>query len=246
METRAQLGLYVVLATAVSVVSIQSLSQSEPSHAGRGLTAWLDDFDRGAECTYARATEAIGKIGTNALPRLLSLLQAEDSAFDRAMDNLAGPRAPFQFDWQSSFDRHWQALRGFEALGSEAAPAIPELTARLERGENPEFVSYALAGIGIDSLPSLQSGSTNRNVWVRRAATAALGLLGADAVTAVPALIERLSDANAEVRRNAAESLGKIGQAATEAIPALTTASSDGDFSVCQAALLALRRIDPR
>ena len=137
-------------------------------------------------------------------------------------------------------------MRGFEALGGEAKPAIPELAQRLERGENPEFVSFALARIGIDSLPVLKAATTNENDWVRRASTAALGILGKDAQDAIPALVVRLKDANAFVRRNAADTLGRIGDAAKEAIPALKVASADGDWSVSRAAEAALEKITPR
>lgn len=243
MDSRTQLTLYVALGVAVSAVSIHSLSQREPSHDGRGLTAWLGDFDEGTSEAYQRASDAIDGMGTNTLSRLLSLLQSKDTPLDRAMDRMADSQSMVEFDWETAFDRHWQALRGFEALGGEAKPAIPELAQRLERGENPEFVSFALARIGIDSLPVLKAATTNENAWVRRASTAALGILGKDAQDAIPALVDRLKDANAFVRRNAAETLGRIGDTAREAIPALKDASTDGDGSVSRAAEDALGKI---
>ena len=245
MDSRIQVGLYIALSVAVSAVSIHSLSQIEPNHGGRNLTSWLGDFDEGTSETYERAAEAIDSMGTNTIPRLLSLLQSKDSPLDQAMDGMVESQSMLQFDWESAFDRHWQALRGFEALGGVASPAIPELAERLERGENPEFVSFALARIGVDSLPVLQRATTNGNPWVRRASTAALGLLGHDAQDAIPALIDRLRDANAFVRRNAADTLGRIGIRAREAIPALKDASADGDWSVSRAALAALKKIAP-
>lgn len=246
MDSRIQVGLYVALGVAVSAMSIHSLSQREPSHDGRDLTSWLGDFDDGASETFRRATEAVEGMGTNTLPRLLSLLQSSDSPLDRAMNTMADSQSLVQFDLETAFDRHWRALRGFEALGGDASPAIPELAQRLERGENPEFISFALARIGVNSLPVLQRATTNENAWVRRASTAALGVLGKDAQEAIPALIDRLNDVNALVRRNAADTLGCIGHKAREAIPALKDASADGDWSVSRAAEAALNKIAGR
>jgi len=246
MESRFQLVYGVALSAAVSAVSLYTLMQGEPGHDGRTLGDWLDDFDNGASRTYERATAAVDQMGTNTLPELLSLLTSRDSAFDRAMSDMAESQSAMNLDWETAFDRHWKALRGFQALGDNASPAIPELAARLERAENPEFISFALASIGIESLPSLQRCATNANSLVRRSSTAALGLLGISAEEAVPTLIERLRDVNASVRQTAANALGQIGKQASKAIPALKTATEDSDFRVAQAAFAALSAITGR
>ena len=243
MGSRVQLSFGIALSVAVSAASIHSLLQRAPEHEGRGLGEWLDDFDKGASASYERATAAVDRMGTNTLPRLLSLLGSRDSAFDRAMNDMAESQSVMDMNWEMAFDRHWKALRGFQALGNDASPAIPELAARLERAENPEFISFALAGIGIEALPSLQKCATNANAIVRKSSTAALGLLGITAEEAIPALIQRLQDVNAAVRQAAADSLGRIGKQAAKALPALNAATMDNDSGVSQAARAALTAI---
>ena len=243
MSPRAQIAASVSLAIAISAVSIHSLLQREPSYDGRTLSQWLEDFDLGAANRCERAADAIDEIGTNAIPRLLSLLGAKDTPLDEAMAEINDTQSIMAIDWDTAFDSHWRALRGFEALGDKAVAAIPTLATALERGENPAFVSFALASIGVEALPSLQSASTNQNHGVRMSSIAALGILGAEARPAIATLIACLTDANATVRRCAADALGRIGSEARDAVPSLEKAREDIDSGVRAAAALALKRI---
>ncbi len=208
------------------------------------MSDWLEDLETGASSRCEEAAHAIDTIGTNAIPRLLSLLESEDTPLDLAMEEITESQSAVKIDWETAFDEHWRALRGFEALGSRAVSAIPALAARLERGENPEFVSFALANIGGEALPFLQRATTNANDGVRRSSIAALGFLGGEAGPAIATLIGCLKDANAAVRRCAADALGRLGAVATEAIPSLKQAREDIDESVRTAATVALRKIE--
>ncbi len=243
MAPRVQFASAVVLAVAISAVSVWSLLQREPTHDGRTLSGWLEDLESGASNRCEEAAQAIDKIGTNGIPRLLSLLESQDNPLDIAMEAITESQSAVSIEWETAFDEHWRALRGFEALGGRAVSAIPALAARLESGENPEFVSFALANIGIEALPFLQRATTNENDGVRRSSIAALGFLGEKAGPAIATLIDSLTDANAAVRRCAADALGRMGAAATDAIPSLKQAREDIDGGVRKAAEIALRRI---
>jgi HEAT repeat protein len=66
-----------------------------------------------------------------------------------------------------------------------------------------------------------------------------------DAGQVVPALMDALKDGEGDVRWSAAIGLGYFGERATDAIPALQAALKDRDARVCEAAGVALSRIDP-
>jgi HEAT repeat protein len=240
MTSRAQFISVIALSVAVSAVSLWSLLQREPSHDGRSLSQWLEDFDFGAAHRCAEAAEAMDEIGTNAIPRLLSLMNARDTPLDRAMEEITESHPSVVLDWDTAFDAHWRALRGFEALGARAATAIPALEGRLNDGDNPQFIAFALAHIGIESLPALQRAATNHNHRVRSSAVAALGALGPEARPALGALVASLSDANASVRRCAAVALGQISDGQLNVLSSLGQARHDLDAGVRDAAAAAL------
>ncbi len=81
-----------------------------------------------------------------------------------------------------------------------------------------------LVNLGPAAVPSLTQG-----LWAdsdtRRACIAMLGMIGADARSAVPSLVRMLNDDNLEIRGGAARALGFIG--AHSAIPALTKLLDD-------------------
>src|SRR5213592_4436066 len=58
----------------------QGLRPREPVWKGKRLSAWLKDYDGlGPRVTSADVDEVVRQIGTNALPRLVSMLRASDS-----------------------------------------------------------------------------------------------------------------------------------------------------------------------
>lgn len=80
-------------------------------------------------------------------------------------------------------------------------------------------------------------------VWVRRNAAEALGIIGAE--TGVGALAGALEDPDIRLRHNAALALGRIGPGARAAAPALMRARAQEEYFVSRNAALALDRVRP-
>ncbi len=136
-----------------------------------------------------------------------------------------------------------------EALGPEAAPAVPALTAAL--GDRNRFVIWsaarALGRIGpTEHTPAAVSGLIRTldylDVDVRLAAVLALERLGPAARAAVPALAQsvRLPDPN--LRMAALRALVGIGTDAQPALPAMAAAVADPDARVRRTAAESLGR----
>jgi hypothetical protein len=113
-----------------------------PYYHGRSLDAWLKDFvnplgngnsirDLQAGDIRQRMEDsqrAVKAIGTNAIPRLLQLLQAK-GADARNVPSSLGLRASRSRWFPSAAEKHSMAQAGFMILQKDASPAVPELTA---------------------------------------------------------------------------------------------------------------------
>jgi len=89
MQKRVYIALAVVLVTLAGVIGWQGLRLREPVYQGRRLGDWLAAYKMdglaGVESWQVRveqqkADEAVRHAGTNALPVLLRMLRAKDSA----------------------------------------------------------------------------------------------------------------------------------------------------------------------
>ncbi len=251
----------VVYSTAIVILAVMNwrvLHPSEPTYQGKPLSAWLDSYysngvayphPEGWEAAKARAEIAIRKIGTNSLPALIKMISSREYALKKSA--LERARLPMERD----NDSHWRAVYGFEVLGSNATPAVPDLV-------------YLL---------------NDRDPDVRSAVAVACGWIGPSAQEAVPALVDRyLMDASDEVGLYSAQSLGwiqpepeqvlpafvenlekgngrrlltydetflvlgKLGRKAQAAVPALLRiANNQDDPTFRTAAVSALKKIDP-
>lgn len=75
-----KIALAVLLCVAVGVFAWQLWPSPEPVYQGKRLLRWLDDAFWSGGPSGETAT-AIKSMGTNALPTLLRMIQAKDSAF---------------------------------------------------------------------------------------------------------------------------------------------------------------------
>jgi hypothetical protein len=210
-----------------------SPGQAEPSYHGKPLKFWLEVYNARNNSQphpgtpTAQADEAIKAMGTNAIPILLRGLQQHDSRIRLTLWRLL-QRCPFIKTPLVPESRDWEAYFGFEALGSEASNAVPQLIAIYERDPSPlvqTAVPSILARLGPaakEAAPALlRRGIVHTNAIPRYDAAYALGQIEADPELAVPALIKCLSDPDSLVRGQAAEALGKFGVKAKAAVPAL-------------------------
>jgi HEAT repeat protein len=163
---------------------------------------------------------------------------------------------------QDLFVRRFSAQALGEIGPDGARDAVPALKARLTdpKKEVVEAAATALGKLGPDGITALTDlvKDTKKDVQVRRAAIASLGLAGANARDAVPVLVNVLKDNNQgsagkakkkgddgpNLRVDAATALGDIGSDAKDAVPALEDlASAKGKSPLKMAANDALKKI---
>ena len=211
--------------------------------------------------------KAVNEAGTNAIPTLFRMLRAHDSPFKARFYAFTGKQHLIRIphvnpDWQNI-----GAVRGFAALGSQAAPAVPELMRMYDRESSlaaQERIAWALSGIGPDAkaaIPLLILKSKNADDSVRGIAYEALAENHFDPESVVPVFVKGLHDPFFYVRDKAAQGLGNFGLDAKAAVPALVDciktinltpppplpggATQVSTAQVRNAAIEALRKIDP-
>ncbi|MBM3838784.1 MAG: HEAT repeat domain-containing protein [Verrucomicrobia bacterium] len=214
----------------------------EPSYHDKKLSAWLADLDTLDPAKHETAGQAIRAIGTNALPILIRLLHARDSALKRALINL-GEQYPFiPLQLTPAEDRYGSALQACRVLGPLAVPAIARIMPFLDGNRSVEAVKVLVA-IGPETIPPLQSAFTSQSEAVRVSAIAALGTLARQSEEIVPLLIPRLGEKSDQIRITAAWALGRFGVEARTALPTLSALTNDSSYSVREQAVRAIQRI---
>jgi hypothetical protein len=219
----------------------------EPTHAGRTLSAWLTERDSPHPRDLSDAAkEAIQAMGTNALPHLLRMISRKDSAAKLRLRRWLSREDPLQrriLLWTAThYTERLRAAAGFEALGSEGAPAVPTLIRLLGHEQTSYPAALALAAIGRPALPGLLQSLTNQSVWVRSGAVQAINFFhGAEgAEEAIPGLLERLNDPHPAIRAGAAIALGDLRNSPEAVIPKLIESLDDLDSSVRASAARAI------
>ena len=123
-----------VAAAAIAGFIFVVLPPKEPSYKGRPLSDWLTQFNEGnmADDTSKdpndlECREALQHIGTNAIPFLLRILRAKDSAVKVKLMDLAERQSFINIPISSVDEEKYKAIIGFYLLGDLATNAIPEL-----------------------------------------------------------------------------------------------------------------------
>ena len=166
------------------------------------LREYQDEYQDDYSYIHYFASAALVKIGSQAVPALVALLEEKDfNARKAAATTLAG-------------------------IGPNAVDAIPALMKKLRENDWDlrQYATSALSSIGWAAVPALiEALRADENTSTRASAAWALGLIGSKGNPAivVPALIEALRDDNDEVHRKVIAALGVIGPKARDAIPAL-------------------------
>jgi HEAT repeat protein len=196
------------------------------------LRADLSETDRIVDSLFIRASsaeianqhlvdpsrEALGEMGLEAVPRLITKLNTDDARERHALDNIFG------------------------RIGS---PAVPALVEALNTDEINTLKNGArcLGEIGDKSAtPALLPLFDHAEYTLRSIAVTSVGKC--HDFSAVNECVEMLSDTIETVRKSAAVALGRI--AHPDAVPALVTALEDWNFSVRMTAARSLSEIgDP-
>src|SRR5260370_5778745 len=194
---------------------------TEPAYQGKPLSAWLYEFNGLAGATNQAALVAFREMGSNAVPMLLKIIEADDSPFQGMMSELNRIQSLVHFPPGVTLHQRWGAAWALYAMGANAKPAFPAITNQLFQSNTLFFSGVPLAGMGSDGLPPLFAALTNQNASIRYSAATALAWERSDPNLVVPALIARLSDQSWVVRCTAAQALGQLHAEPELAVPAL-------------------------
>lgn len=196
--------------------------ESEPSYNGRTLSEWIDEeqrmdfyrqYEQGAppSVTHQQVQSAVRAIGTNALPLLLQWLRATNSSWKTtlARKTQTWPRwiqdnsALRELTESDAPQKHVRARMGFQLLGTNALPALPQLLRIFKSSTNPDEMYSAVATmtvLGADTIPPLlnvlESGA---DVSHREYAIISLGAMsnvGTNAASAIPVLLKIARDSH--------------------------------------------------
>jgi len=235
-------------------------STAEPVYQGKTLSAWLEGhaaFNPSYNSPqWMKADDALRRIGTNAIPTLLKMIRAKDPP--PAMLKLlqfAQSKRLIRSRYRSAFLRNEEAEYAFQALGTNAAAAVPGLIKIYQERVSPSSQRCAAQALGsihraaTAAIPVLLKDFTHTNGDLRFYAVSAVMDIGGDPNVVVPALKSRLKDPKVEVRWNAAGALGRFGGKARSAVPELLEALNDpaksGAYALKDEVETALWRIAP-
>src|SRR5262245_5244109 len=165
-------------------------------------------------------------MGPRIIPTLLDDLDPHDSFLQRWRRWLAQKQTLIKLHVRTLDDQMRQAVWAFDALGTNAAPAIPGIVKLLDR--SPGYGPGALVGVGEPAIPAIQQALAHTNQYVRSNAGVSL----ANAIEAgrisrevtrplIATLLRNLTDTNSSVRWNTASALGSIHLEPSLCIPEL-------------------------
>lgn len=254
---------WVKFALAVVVVAVSALLGweifrfREPVYQGRPLSFWLKDDPPWREPVEGHpkiADEAVRHLGTNAIPTLLRMLRAKDSALKVELLHLAQRQHFIKITDTPADQLNYTAAKAFEVLGAEAQSAVPALVEIANQKISQDSQLNAIDAMGSigpaakEAVPSLLCWATNADVGVRWRAICALSDIHADPKRVVPVLANALRDPDPLIQFGAACALPYFGPGAKIAVPALVDFIDNPHTRAYdrQCAANAIRLIDPK
>jgi HEAT repeat protein len=214
---------------------------------GETANTWLAFHGAGLESLrlelLASAFQGSGVLRLE-IPKSMVVLKTASSAGVKVLPDLIELVKPGEAETRI------QAASALGALGTEAAPAVANLTPMAIDSDPLVRVAglQALGKIGPPSRPALREILSNigdSNTLVAKEAAQTIEKLRPLTTRDLPALQTALQDTNPECRRFAVDTIGGLGPEAATAVPALTAALSDMDSSVRAAVALVLGKIGP-
>ena len=144
-------------------------------------------------------------------------------------------------EWHSAIDFQWYGERGFEALGTNAAPAAEELGKLLDQGDRLHLliISRCLEAVGKPAEPVVCQALTNQSAAVRQWAIGQAASVTDDVGVYLARIKPRLQDSSSAVRITTVEAIGYQTSAPELAVPLLLDALKDEPVSAHAASALA-------
>ena len=225
-----------------------------PHYQGKSLNQWLglyySSITSGTPAPQAK--QAIRQIGTNALPTLIRMIQAQDSFIKSKLMDVASKQHFLKLNLTPASTLRFQATMSYQILGAAAKAQVPELTIILTNDDTDEVsqsaevrqcAATALGFIGEEAKPAaaaLLVTAKDEDNQARNSSLWALSRIHADPALVLPGLIEGLNDSFHIARENAAWALAQYGTLATSAVPTLIRTTN-----INPAAYAAILTIDP-
>jgi hypothetical protein len=113
-----------ILLLGAAAVAICILFPREPSWGGRRLSQWLADFDSKQTETRGQASEALRRIGADAVPFLTARLGQQDSPLKLKLVDLLKRQTLFDLHFLPAEKWQHRALVACDALGPVAKDAL--------------------------------------------------------------------------------------------------------------------------
>jgi HEAT repeat protein len=177
-KKRREFNQWLVVALGAGLILLALLvattGKSEPEYSGKTLSEWLEAANMeklemaqqqilesafGGEVgtnSPGPAAQAIRNIGDQALPYLLRRLQARESWLTRAQDRIS---ELFEFVPASPDPNYVQGLAtvGFEILGTNGWPAIPELSVLLSNTNSAMQAAASMCQLGVPGIRAVRA-----------------------------------------------------------------------------------------
>jgi hypothetical protein len=231
---KPQRVIWTVVGLLIFGLAVFFLPSSDPVYEGKRLSAWTADLDGYAGPKMEGAQEAIRHIGTNALPYIIQLLQTKNAPFKARVNQWLSKQSWIKFRHTTPETLRSRGLFACEALGTNARPAIPALTALVYDPSLSRHAASVLTGFGSEVIPILTNAAAHSDARVRWGAIAPLARLNDQST--VPLLLQCLKDPDYNVRGFATVNLGYVAKDPDVAIPALLGSLQDTNFFVRSAA----------
>ena len=258
-QKRKQLLLALVVVTGLLVIFFCSTPRKwEPTHEGRSLSKWVTDFGFRKGSDRDRAAVALRAIGTNALPWLLGWTASEAGPWRLKAEALAeklAPHLPDPLAWRLNYfsldrnSRTYAVMISFQALGSLATPAVPELEHRLFRNHPESYddrAAFALRAIGATAVPILTNAFARRFAAGDQNCVRYLAILGTNDVLVLPIVMAGCRDPDTVRAIHSVELFGQFQAAGVDEVtPHLVTCLSDPRVEIRVAAVKAINHFGP-
>jgi HEAT repeat protein len=246
---RVIFALVVVLAVlCVIILARHATEQPEPTYEGKTVSAWALALN--IATTRPAADELFRKIGTNAVPALVRMLQTRDPLLARPLRAL-GRRLPDRLsrgmfrivDPYDAGRKRAAAAAALRIVGARAQAALPTLQSALRDNETISWhAALTLAELGPPGLAALTNALPAARMPQAGFICYALGSQGVSASNAVPALAATLRSGSPQAAEPAAHALASIGRSA---LPALENALAHTNLQVRVAVADALGTMGP-
>ena len=213
----------------------------EPRYQGRTLTSWLEQYWDSSLMETQQLAEAQSAVcsmdAKQVVLKLVKLVESEDDPVSMwvirtgdkfRISNQHGSRF---IRWHSAEDYWWLGERGFEILGTNAAPAAEALGQLLDKKERLLVIRRCLESIGKPTEPVICRALTNRDVRVRQWAIDELAAVTDDVEVYVARIKPFLQDSSVAVRATTVDAIGIQTTAPELAVPLLTEALKDSSVS---------------